>query len=430
MIESVAGSRPSQFSESDRAISILPSYIRNQDFKIIRLLRDYYDYINSEGNPSYEINSITDNHDIDSVSEKYITEIANTFARNVPQAKLIDKNRFYKLAISYYKERGSENSVYSFFRIFFDEFISIAYPKEKIFVSSGINSETSSTFYVQDGEFYQDFSYVLSSENPSSEWRESYARFVHPAGLKFFVAFVIVMTNMNCWNGPPEEYLRNFDFDNPIPVDEWWDNIDWTRLKSYNNPKFQAPTFPDISHILVWRHPGDRYRNLGYFYNGVDSKELFPGFLNILISVIHRAVNHHMRNFRAEYQRWLKFSDTSSIDAWGKYTIEQGLEDWKDLNECRFEAFSQMSDDWIIGEVPTPSPGYVFLYDHLDRLVHDHNGKVVEVKIQDGNILVYIYDDQNNLIAIHSNDPYSLVYTFNLRLIASSSGKFLVIKHK
>lgn len=404
MIESFAQTRRSQFAEGERALSVLPGHIRHSDYKIITLLRDYYNYINSEGQPSYEINSLVDNHDIDEVSQKYIDEIAATFAASVPPAKFIDPRRFYKLALEYYKKRGSEDSVYSFFRIFFNEFVSIAYPKESIFVSSGDRSTTSDRFRLQDGEFYQDFSYVLRSENPSDEWRSAYARFVHPAGLKFFVAFLVVMTNMNCWGGPPEIYLKDFDMDSPLPQNVWWENIDWERLRGYYAPKFQAGSITRISHILVWEHGEDRNQRLAYTYDGVDDESLFAAFIDIWITAVIEAQNHRAANFRQEYQRWLKYFDSSSIDSWSSKTIEEANELWNGSNAAVFEAFSQVSDEWIV--IVKPSLGYLFLYDHEDSIVYDNFGSVVEVNINDwfqnqpGEL--FTYDHNLNLVTDHT----------------------------
>lgn len=345
MSESIVERAHSYLAEGERGVAALPTYIRNANFSIVTLLRDYYDYLNSESAPSFEITNITANHDIDEASDRYLTEIAKQFARGVPESQTLDKRRLYKLVHAYYKTRGGEDSVYTFFRLFFNEFVRITYPKTQIFTTSGDQSLTSDNFKIQDGEYYQAYSYVISSENPSSEWRESYARFIHPAGLKFFVAFVVVMTNMNCWGGSPSDYLKDFDENHP---DLWWDKIDWKRLRGYYNPLYQAGVGDnglDISHILIWRYPNNRYSDIG-----VRMGERYEAaFLDVIIKIIMTERNHRAKTFREDYQQWLKFLDSSEILSYGNHTIEEAEEEWTGTNACRFEAFAQsphITDMW------------------------------------------------------------------------------------
>ena len=120
-------------TETTRVNTLLPQSIVNKAQGLVTLLEDYYDYLNRNGLPSCEINRIIDNHDIDRVSEEYIDSIGEEIAKNVPNSKVLDKVSLYKKIVKFYSIRGSEDSLYSFFRIFFDEFASVTYPKEKLF---------------------------------------------------------------------------------------------------------------------------------------------------------------------------------------------------------------------------------------------------------------------------------------------------------
>lgn len=120
-------------TETTRVNTIMPQAIANKAKGLVTLLEDYYDYLNTNGLPSCEINRIIDNHDIDRVSDEYLDSIGEEIAKNVPNSNVLDKVSLYKKIVKFYSIRGSEDSLYAFFRIFFDEYASVTYPKEKLF---------------------------------------------------------------------------------------------------------------------------------------------------------------------------------------------------------------------------------------------------------------------------------------------------------
>lgn len=120
-------------TETTRVNTIMPQAIVNKAKGLVTLLEDYYDYLNTNGLPSCEINRIIDNHDIDRVSDEYLDSIGEEIAKNVPNSNVLDKVSLYKKIVKFYSIRGSEDSLYAFFRIFFDEYASVTYPKEKLF---------------------------------------------------------------------------------------------------------------------------------------------------------------------------------------------------------------------------------------------------------------------------------------------------------
>jgi hypothetical protein len=119
--------------ETTRTSTLIPEQLIGKAQGLIQLLKDYYNYLNTEGLPSYEINLILDNHDIDRVSAKYLGSIGSEIAKNVPNSNVLDQVSLYKKIVKFYSTRGSEDSLFAFFRIFFDEAVSISYPKERLF---------------------------------------------------------------------------------------------------------------------------------------------------------------------------------------------------------------------------------------------------------------------------------------------------------
>jgi hypothetical protein len=200
-----ASSRVSK-AETARVDTLLPAQIREETATLIKFIEGYYNFLNSTGLPSNVISSITSSRDIDEVSSVYLDAIGKEIAKTVPNGALVDKVNLYKKIVSYYSTRGTEDSVAIFFRIFFNEIVEIYYPRVDILrASDGIwdpaqgkyvdtKGFLSSDKYLQDGKFYQEFSYLIRSPIPVSDWELQFARLVHPAGLRFFAEIALYLT--------------------------------------------------------------------------------------------------------------------------------------------------------------------------------------------------------------------------------------------
>ena len=86
--------------------------------------------------PTNVVKRILEEHDIDKTTDDYLGRISKEIAKGIPEAKNLDRNSLYKKVVEYYNTRGSEASLESFFKIFFDEIASIFYPKEVLFKPS------------------------------------------------------------------------------------------------------------------------------------------------------------------------------------------------------------------------------------------------------------------------------------------------------
>ena len=136
MLLSVANSRPRNI-ESVNVNSLYPEALRKDAASLISFIERYYEYLNQNGFPSGEISNITREKDIDIASDAYLTEIKNLIARNIPNSRVIDKVTLYRIIANYYRTRGSEDSVHSFFKIFFGEIVDVIFPRDYLFDLSG-----------------------------------------------------------------------------------------------------------------------------------------------------------------------------------------------------------------------------------------------------------------------------------------------------
>jgi hypothetical protein len=136
--------------ESVRTKDLIPSSIQLSAKNLVTLLEYYYDYLNTAGLPTNEIASISSLKDIDAVSMKYIDQIEELIGKNVPSSQVLNRIELYKIIVKYYNTRGSEDSVHTFFKIFFNQIVEIVYPKERLFNLSGGGGAWSSVKLIED----------------------------------------------------------------------------------------------------------------------------------------------------------------------------------------------------------------------------------------------------------------------------------------
>lgn len=193
--------------ETQSVESVLPDHFETGAPELIKLLKAYYRHLNKELAPSYELNNLIRQHDVDHASEKYLDAIERMIAAAIPKSRSLDRVRLYKIIANYYNSRGSEESIYAFFRIFYNELINLVYPKEVLFTVADLEKGTTSTKNrIRDSFRYQEFSYVVKSHSDQANWRNEFIKFVHPAGLKFFVALTLELIHDNDWIKEAQEY--------------------------------------------------------------------------------------------------------------------------------------------------------------------------------------------------------------------------------
>jgi len=137
MILSVANSYSPRNIESTKVSGLFPEALRESSSTLISFIERYYEHINSVGLPSYEISNITSDKDIDIASNKYLTSIQSLIAKTIPNSSSLSKVTLYKIVLQYYNTRGSDDSIYAFFKLFYDETVSIFYPRDYLFDLSG-----------------------------------------------------------------------------------------------------------------------------------------------------------------------------------------------------------------------------------------------------------------------------------------------------
>ena len=194
--------------------------------ELFDLLDSYYDYLNEKGLPSHELNNLGRVHDLDHTEEKYFEAIRKTIAISVPTESVLNRERLYKILLQFYHARGSQDSVLAFFKLFLGEDVGIWYPKEVLMDTSATRSIASNRFKIQDSYRWQDFSYVIDGLVNNAVWKDDYLKFLHPAGLKLFIALGVItptekfnidwedLEDLTCNDTVKgyNDYLSNYDF--------------------------------------------------------------------------------------------------------------------------------------------------------------------------------------------------------------------------
>ena len=122
--------------ESESVNSLIPSQLRANSQVFIAFLEDYYKYTNQVDQATNLIDRIQTEHDIDFTGDKFLSEIKKEIAKGIPESDVLNNRQLYRRIVDYYYTRGSEDSATVFFRLFFDDTVTINYPKETLFKTS------------------------------------------------------------------------------------------------------------------------------------------------------------------------------------------------------------------------------------------------------------------------------------------------------
>jgi hypothetical protein len=361
---SIASNNQVRAIETFAGISSLPEHIsENSAAKdLIALIKDYYVFLNQQLGPSNAISNLVKDHDIDLASESRLDSIERCIAAAVPKSA-IDRRRLLKNIATYYNSRGSEDSIFSFFKIFYNEIVTLVYPKESLFQTSNDKGKASDRFRVQDSHKWQDFSYIVNTSLGASVWKNEFLRFVHPAGLKFFAALTVEAANDNDWSSlPPQSYL--YDPESPVEMDDFWKNIDWDRLAGRHTPKMQAgaeSVFDFLSKVFLGDGGKHYLTHVRSVYNERSSdfvdRDLLSSFFTAF--TITCKILNDLPSVGLVHNDWIvggKFRDLAKWgDGWTNLSIEESDQTYRSGLEHTFSGTSPyIKDDGFFHSVTEP----------------------------------------------------------------------------
>ena len=173
---------------TDKVVDLLPEHFAEDYPNIISFLEAYYEYMSSEANDAFksQINNIFAIRDISQTDLENLDNLINEIGNGLQVASFFQQPRLMtRLLASFYRSKGTLLSAEGFFRAFFNEEVTVEYPKDKIFIVSESEIGYESQKFIQDNELYQIFSILVKVGISVSDYETLYKRFVHPAGFHF-----------------------------------------------------------------------------------------------------------------------------------------------------------------------------------------------------------------------------------------------------
>jgi hypothetical protein len=117
----------------------IPDYIRDTYPTFLLFIQYYYQFLEqTEGVTDVLLNSASWS-DIDLSLDSFIPEFRKQFAWEIPETSLYDNRRLIKYINQYYEAKGSENATELFFRLMYNDTVSVVYPGDYILRASDGN---------------------------------------------------------------------------------------------------------------------------------------------------------------------------------------------------------------------------------------------------------------------------------------------------
>ena len=163
---------------------VLPDYFKEDYPNLIKFLEHYYEFMDSDGTHSFntDIRELMRAKDIESTSLDLLDNLFKEIGLGTSQNFFTDPRQEATLFAKFFRVKGSLYSAEGFFRSFFNEEVTVSYPKNDIFKvgTSKIGAESSK--FLTNYTRYQVYSILIKTAQSVSKWSELYKQFAHPAG--------------------------------------------------------------------------------------------------------------------------------------------------------------------------------------------------------------------------------------------------------
>lgn len=206
---------------------------------IFDLLQKYYDwlYCDSTGGSEYQLGlKLLDLIDIDKTREIYVGRLASIYAEGLSHKDLVPyggkiptdnvRKFIHSVRKNFHQKKTTIDGIRYFFKTLFDipqDAVKVEYPKKYLLRLNGgrffnenfsfpggtgsyevlqaLSGSCLNFSRIQDGNFYQDYSYLLKVGMVSSYYKDTYKTLTHPAGLK-----IIYEKTLEDYDGPQTDY--------------------------------------------------------------------------------------------------------------------------------------------------------------------------------------------------------------------------------
>jgi hypothetical protein len=122
--------------ESSKIEALIPRQLVADAGGMIEFIKEYYRFMHEEQGPSYVINNILANRDVDTVVDAFISLVEKEIGAGFTTQLTANKANLYKNIVQFYQAKGSVESFKLLFRLLYNTDIDVSFPKEKILVAS------------------------------------------------------------------------------------------------------------------------------------------------------------------------------------------------------------------------------------------------------------------------------------------------------
>jgi len=116
--------------------SQLPEFIRSDYPVFVEFLEKYYEFLEQPGNPTYEIKTFSNNHNIDLTRESLLKYFREKILPSFPEESELSTERIIKASRDFYAKKGTSDSFKFLFHVLYDKDIEIFFPKLRILRAS------------------------------------------------------------------------------------------------------------------------------------------------------------------------------------------------------------------------------------------------------------------------------------------------------
>ena len=166
--------------------TIVPEHFKEQYPKLVEFLKAYYEYIDGEDGIAHDLKNIFTARDPESTSEEFLNLLFQEKSPSFGVSKFPSPRFALKQLPSLYKIKGTNVSIDSYFRYFFQQGVEKILPRNDMFIVGQSRIGAESLKFIQDSYFYQIFSILIKSSITATEWFDYYKTYLHPAGYAIF----------------------------------------------------------------------------------------------------------------------------------------------------------------------------------------------------------------------------------------------------
>tara|TARA_B100000214_G_scaffold279175_1_gene208962 strand:- start:12159 stop:13130 length:972 start_codon:yes stop_codon:yes gene_type:complete len=171
----------------------LPEHFTSDYSKFITFLEKYYQQLDSDASTSFgnEIRQLFSLRDAGSTNR--INNLISDVGSGIPNGDNFTDARYAARRLAeLQRNKGTKFAIEEFFRLFFQDKITVEYGKDNLFIVGAGDSNVPASLIgpdslkvLQNGKLYQVFSILIKTALSSNTWEELYKKFIHPAGFYF-----------------------------------------------------------------------------------------------------------------------------------------------------------------------------------------------------------------------------------------------------